>query len=138
VTTSDRDHGPRDGRGRFLRQPANVERDAEAARLGSQGWSCQAVAERFGYSDRKDAWRGVQRALAEVAASHGASELRVQKIMELGELPRQLWEVVTDPGPLVDRVGRIVRDRDGNPPPDNGARVAAASVVTAQSDIGTV
>jgi hypothetical protein len=30
----------------FLRQPANVERDAEAARLVSRGWSYQAVAER--------------------------------------------------------------------------------------------
>ncbi len=79
----------------------------------------------------------MQRALAEVA-SHGTLELRVQKVMELGELSRQMWEVVTDPGPLVDREGRIVRDRDGNPLPDNGARVAAASVVTAQPDIGTV
>ena len=58
--------------------------------------------------------------------------------MELGELSRQMWEVVTDPGPLVDRVGRIVRDRDGNPLPDNGGEGGGGKRGNAQPDIGTV
>jgi hypothetical protein len=128
VNTPDRIN-TRDGHGRFRRQPANVERDARAARLAAQGWTYEAIATELDYTDRGAAWKAVQRVLIETARAQGTEELRVQQLAELAELRRTMWRTVDMPPPLVDKVGRIVRDDDGAVVPDEQARASAAMVI---------
>jgi hypothetical protein len=59
-----RDHAPD---GRFTRTLASVRRDAEAAELRNNGRTYTQIANELGYYDRKEAWRGVRRAIADVA-----------------------------------------------------------------------
>ena len=59
-------HRTRDSRGHFIRDMDSVRRDAQAAELRSQGLPFQQIANQLGYSDRGDAWRGVQRAKDDV------------------------------------------------------------------------
>lgn len=122
----------RDGHGRFRREVASVERDARACKLISQGWTYEAVAVECGYSDRGTAYRAVQWVLVETARAHGTEDLREMQINELSELRRVMWGVVNDPPPLTDRLGRIVRDGDGEDAvtvPDVQAQAAAAQVI---------
>ena len=129
MTTTVADNLPRDNRGKWKRQIATAERDAEAARLASMGWSYSKIATELGYSDKGDAHRGARRALADLAQSHGAEELRRQQIESNKALREKLWEIVEHPGPLVDRVGRPVHDDDGNPVYDAQAVIAAATTI---------
>jgi hypothetical protein len=129
VTTSSADNLPRDDRGKWKRQLANVERDAEAARLAAQGWSYSRIAQHLGYSDKGDAWRGSRRALAELAQAHGADELRQQQITSNKELRARMWAILDSPPPLTDRVGRVVHDDDGRVVPDTQALIGAATTI---------
>lgn len=66
------DHGrtqerARNHRGSFERSIDNVRRDAKAAELRAQHRTYQQIADELGYCDRGEAWRGVQRAKADVA-----------------------------------------------------------------------
>lgn len=56
----------RSSNGRFLRSPDTVIRDAEAARLRSQGKTYQQIADELGFGHRREAQGAVDRALAEV------------------------------------------------------------------------
>lgn len=125
------DHGnrTRNGNGSFRRDLEHVERDAEACRLASMGWSYSKIAAELGYADKGAAYRGVQKVLVETARSHGTETLRQQQLAEMTELRRRMWEAVDNPPPMIDRVGRIVKDGDGRPVPDIQAQAAAAAVI---------
>jgi hypothetical protein len=125
---------PRNGRGGFVRTLDNAARDGEACRLHAQGWTIREISEHLGYGSPGNAHRGIQRALAEAASLHGARELREVQIAELSELRRKMWALVNDPPPLVDKLGRVVKDDDGNPVPDAAAVVNAASVIIRAAD----
>ena len=129
MTTPDASNVPRGGRGRFRRQPANVERDARACRLAAQGWTYEQIAGELGYADRGTAWRAVQRVMIETARAQGTEELRVQQLAELAELRKAMWRTVDSPPPLVDKLGRPVHDDSGEVVPDEQARAAAAQVI---------
>jgi hypothetical protein len=127
--TSDHGNRSRNGRGKYTRDLAHADRDGRACLLISQGWTYQQVADELGYADRGSCWHAVRRTLADTARASGAEALRGQQLAEMAELRRRMWQVVEDPPPLVDRLGRVVRDDDGEPVPDAQAVTAAAAVI---------
>jgi hypothetical protein len=129
VSTTSRANQARNGQGKWVRTLASAERDAEAAKLASQGWSYDRTSEALGYAGRGDAHRGARRAMAELAEAHGAGELRRQQIESNRLLREKLWEIVENPGPLTDRVGRPVHDDDGNVVYDAQAVIQAAQTI---------
>lgn len=136
VTTSGQNHPTRDvsragrnGHGQFARTIADVERDYKAATLAGQGRTYQAIADELGYSDRKSAWQGVQRAWAETAPKVGLSEMRDEAEAKARTLEMKLLEIVDEPGPEVDRLGRPVVDQNGKVKPDRTAQIGAASAM---------
>ena len=124
----------RGANGKFRRDLAHVERDAEACRLASMGWSYQRISDHLGMAGKAHAWQAVQRTLVETARREGAETLRQQMLAEAAELRRQMWEHIEDPQPLVDRVGRIVRDENGVPVVDVQAKAAAATIILRTMD----
>ena len=132
--THARTNPTRNGDGSFRRDLEHVERDADACRLASQGLSYAQIAARLGYSTKGDAYKAVQRVLWETARQHGTEELRQKQLAELNELRQKMWQRVNEPPPAVDRLGRIVTDRDGEVVPDVQAQVAAAAVVLRVSE----
>ena len=124
----------RGGDGRYRRDLAHVERDAEACRLASQGLPYSEIAARLGYNNRGDAYKAVTRVLRETARAHGTEELRQRQLTELETLRAAMWEDVRNPPPLVDRLGRIVHDADGQPIPDIAAKAAAGAVIIRAGD----
>jgi DNA-binding NarL/FixJ family response regulator len=85
-TASDRSHRARNGRGEFRRDVAKVERDAEACRLYSQGWTLTQIADHLGYSHRSNVKVAIDNLLLEIARTGGAEELRVKQLAEMAEL----------------------------------------------------
>jgi hypothetical protein len=89
------------------------------------GHSYADIAARLGYGSRQEAHRAARRALAELAAVRNLGEMRAQMIEELSAVRRDAWQAVEHPQPLVDRVGRVVHDDDGEVVADEQARSAA-------------
>jgi hypothetical protein len=77
--------GTRAGGGRYIRNPANIKRDIDAANLRSQGWPFERIAGELGYASRGKAYEGVQRALAEIPRE-GVEELRQMELERLDRL----------------------------------------------------
>ena len=93
------------------------------------GWTYDRIAAELGYADRGAAWKAIQRVLVETARTTGTETLRQQMLAEVAELPRVAWEDVTHPQPLVDRMGRVVRDEDGEPIADLQQKAASMQVI---------
>ena len=112
----------RNGRGRYARTLEGAERDAEAARLFSQGLNYREIGDRFGIT-RQAAMRAVQRAVREAVQEAGEAALRVH-------LDRMEWlfekavEVI-EADHIVVSHGRIVKDDDGNPLQDHAPVLSA-------------
>ena len=85
--THDQDNRTRNGNGSYRRDLEHVERDAEACRLASMGWSYSKIAAELGYADKGAAYRGVQKVLVETARSHGTETLRQQQLTGLRPSP---------------------------------------------------
>jgi hypothetical protein len=134
MTTPGRLNLSRGGDGRFRRDVAHVERDAQACALIAEGWTYAAVAAELGYHDKGACWHAVQRALVEVARGTRTEELRLRQLAELEALKTEMWRTVLSPPPLADRVGHIVKDDDGREVPDEQARASAAQVVIRASE----
>jgi hypothetical protein len=102
-----------------------VERDAAAAQYLADhpGTRFQELADRFGYYDRGEAWRGIQRAKQEVLRP--AVERLIQTESEqLDELYVMAMEIIERNHVVVSH-GRIVYGDDGNPLQDDGPRMQA-------------
>ena len=119
----------RHGNGRFSRDLEHVTRDARACLLSSQGWSHSQIQQELGYASRGDVSKAIKKVLAETAREHGTEALREQQLTAMSAASKAMWERIENPPPLVDRVGRIVRDDDGNPVPDVQAQAAAVAQV---------
>ena len=117
----------RHGNGRYARDLEHVERDARACLLSSQGWTHSQIARELGYSSRGDVSNAIRKVLAETAREKGTEALREQQLTAMTELSRVMWDRVNNPPPLVDRVGRIVRDGAGDVVPDVQAQAAAVA-----------
>ncbi|WP_097921753.1 hypothetical protein [Streptomyces sp. wa1063] len=119
----DEDDKLRDGKGRYTRSIESVRRDAEAADLRSERKSYQQIAEALGYSDKGEAWRGVQRAKADVAREPVTRLIR-SEAAQLDDLYVSALEVLERDHIMVSH-GKIVKDDDGNPLLDDGPKLAA-------------
>jgi hypothetical protein len=119
----------RHGNGRYSRDLEHVERDARACLLSSQGWSHSQIQRELGYGSRGDVSKAIKKVLAETAREHGTEALREQQLTAMSAASRVMWERIEHPQPLVDRLGRIVRDDDDNPVVDVQALAAAVAQV---------
>jgi hypothetical protein len=117
------DEQPRDGNGGFLYVNSSVQRDADAARLRSEGKTYQQIADALGYYDRGHAWRGIQRA-RRMVLSDPVNELMEVESARLDELYVAALDVLERDHITVSH-GQIVRDEDGVPLLDDGPKLAA-------------
>ncbi|GAA2199919.1 MULTISPECIES: hypothetical protein [Streptomyces] len=115
---------PRDGRNRFVRSMDNVRRDAEAAAYWAEHrCTYQEIADRFGYYDRSQAWRGIQAAKRDVALP-AVTKLRQTEAEQLDALYLMALEIIERNHVVVSH-GHIVYGDDGKPLPDDGPRLQA-------------
>ena len=119
----------RHGNGRFSRDLEHVTRDARACLLSSQGWSHSQIQRELGYSSRGDVSNAIRKVLAETAREHGTEALREQQLTAMSAASKAMWERIENPPPLVDRLGRIVRDENGATVPDVQAQAAAVAQI---------
>jgi hypothetical protein len=116
---------PRDGNGKFQRSMKTVERDAAAAQYLADhpGTRFQELADRFGFYDRGEAWRAVQRAKRDVLKP--AVEKLIQTESEqLDQLYVMAMEILERNHVMVSH-GRVVYGEDGQPLLDDGPRMQA-------------
>ncbi|OXS35393.1 hypothetical protein [Streptomyces sp. XY006] len=123
---SEREHleRPRDGKNRFVRSMDNVRRDAAAAEYWAEHrCTYQEIADRFGYYDRSQAWRGIQAAKRDVALP-AVTKLRQVESEELDALYVMAMEIIERNHVMVSH-GRVVCGEDGQPLLDDGPRLQA-------------
>ncbi|MCX4601202.1 hypothetical protein OG402_11955 [Streptomyces anulatus] len=113
---------PHGGDGQFVRSLTTAERDAEAARLRSLGWTYPRIAAELGFNHRADAWNAVQRVLKDTVREAG-EELRTLELERLDALYVAASEVLEREHVTVSN-GRVV-DLHGSPLPDDGPVLAA-------------
>jgi hypothetical protein len=112
-----------DGKGRFIRHVDTVERDAQACRMRSEGYTYTQVAEELGYYGKNDAHRAVQRALMDVI-QEPAEELLAIEVMRAQERYLRAKHIVETDSPVVSH-GKIVYDDAGRPLIDHMQKLAA-------------
>lgn len=127
MTTSG-DNTVRDNAGKFIRTLESAERDARACEMKSRGASYQQISDSLGYGGRRNAYRAVQSALAEIPME-SAEELRRIQLQQLDQLTVEALAVLEAGQPLVTQAGRIVVNDDGEPLPDLPARLQAISLL---------
>lgn len=104
---------PHDGKGRFTRTLTTAEREAEAARLRSLGWTYQRIADNLGWSNKGDAHHAVSKVLRETVQEAG-NDLRALELTRLDALTAAANEVLEREHITVSN-GRIVSRDDGTP-----------------------
>lgn len=115
---------PRNGNGKYVRSMDNVRRDADAAAYWAEHrCTYQEIADRFGYYDRAQAWRGVQSAKRDVALP-AVTKLRQVESEELDALYLMAMEIIERNHVMVSH-GRVVCGDDGQPLLDDGPRLQA-------------
>jgi DNA-binding CsgD family transcriptional regulator len=106
---------------------ATAQRDGQAARLRSRGYSYSQIAEELDYASPSGARDGVQRALA-MAVIEPAEELRAHMLAQLDEMQRVALGVLERDHYTVS-AGRVmqIKGADGEPVPlvDDGPVLAA-------------
>lgn len=113
-------------RGLRKREMEDAENDAEAMRLRAQRLEYREIAERMGCSI-STAFVRAQRGLAAVPVE-AADELRKIENMQLDELRRKLWDVLTAAHPLVSH-GKLMKDDQGHVLLDDRPVIAAANTL---------
>lgn len=108
---------PHDGWGRFLPTLQGAERDAEAARLRSRGWSYPRIAAELGWQHRADAWNAVKRVL-DATVREAGDQVRAIELDRLDTLYTAATEVLERRHITVSN-GRIITLGD-EPLPDDG------------------
>lgn len=120
---------PRNGNGRFTRSMDNVRRDAAAAEYwDTHRCTYQEIADRFGYYDRSQAWRGIQSAKRDVALP-AVTKMRQSEAEQLDELYLLAREII-DRNHVVVSHGKVITMVDpetGEEKPllDDGPRLQA-------------
>lgn len=123
-TPNERPAPPRNGNGRYVRSMDNVRRDAEAAEYWAEHrCTYQEIADRFGYYDRSQAWRGIQSAKRDVAAP-AVTKLRQTESEQLDALYVMALEIIERNHVVVSH-GQVVCGEDGRPLSDDGPRLQA-------------
>lgn len=106
----------KDGKGRFMRSVQAAQRDAEAARLRSEGHTLQSIVDRLGFHDRAAASRAIAKVYAETV-TQPVEEIRARDLATLDELEARAWEVLRAKHVTVSH-GKVV-DIDGVPLADD-------------------
>lgn len=128
--------GPaRNGRGRFVRTVANIDRDRRAAEAVERGATYEEVAAEFGFHDRQTAFRAVQQIRRENTMYSGETrEIRQRQLDELAQVRREAWGLVRNPLPAISRTGKVVLDEEGNEVPDLAGVAAMLALVVKASE----
>lgn len=113
----------RTGAGRYVRTEAAQLRDADAAELRARGYSYRQIAEQLGYSDKGQAYRGVQRCVSEVVQDK-AEQLIAVESARLDDLAAATVEIL-ERDHYAHSNGRLVTGPDGAPVLDDGPKLAA-------------
>ncbi|WP_327333709.1 hypothetical protein [Streptomyces anulatus] len=113
---------PHDGKGRFTRTLTTAEREAEAARLRSLGWTYQRIADHLGWANKGDAHHAVSKVLRDTVQEAG-DELRALELTRLDRLEIAANEVLEREHVTVSN-GRIVVLGE-SPLPDDAPVLAA-------------
>jgi len=121
----------RDGRGRYARGLDTAQRDAEAARLRTLGYSYRRIGGELGI-DVHSAYDAVQRVLKATIEEPG-TELRRLELERLDELTREANEVLAATHYVTSARGEVVLF-EGVPLVDDGPRLAAISTLVRVSE----
>ncbi|WP_435279165.1 hypothetical protein [Streptomyces sp. 1222.5] len=129
MTTDDtpNDNTPiRNGKGQFIRTLDKATRDAECARLYSQGgWTFKALAAHLGYHDHSCAIRGYQRAVREAVQDAGKEALALHL-----DRMEYLWAKaveIAEADHVVVSHGKVITDDEGTPLRDHAPVLAAVN-----------
>lgn len=126
------DHAPRgnphqharNGKGRYIRTPESIARDAEAARLYyDEHLTYRQIADHMGWKDHTSALDAVNRAFRDIAQAQPTTGIRDRRDREL----QFLWDAAMDifnNHHVVVSNGRII-ELDGQPLQDDGPRLQA-------------
>lgn len=125
---------PRDGKGLYLRTVETAERDGQAAKLRAHGASLREIASALGWQTEEGARQAVMRALRAAAVDEGGAELLALERMRLDDVIRRASEVVAAPGYVTSPRGELVCGPDGQPLPDQAARLAALNTIIRASE----
>ncbi|MFD9752657.1 hypothetical protein ACFWYQ_21360 [[Kitasatospora] papulosa] len=105
---------PRGGNGAYVRTLSTAERDAEAARLRSQGHSYQRIADTLGWANRGDAHHAVKRVL-DATVREAGDEVRAielarldDELVRLAAIEEQVWVVLRRAHVTVSN-GQVIR-----------------------------
>lgn len=113
----------RDGRGRWTRGVESLERDLEALRLKTRGWTLQQISDELEYGSRQNVSRAIKRATAEVPMP-GVEVYRRMQLESIDYGIRVVLEVIEADHPAISQGGKVVHDDDGNVLYDDGPRLA--------------
>jgi hypothetical protein len=113
----------RDGKGRWVRTIHTVQRDADAAELRANGLTYQQIADELGYCHKREAWRAVERAKADVIREPAERLIAVEAALLDGLYVSALEVLERDH--YAHANGRIVKDDAGAPLLDDGPKLAA-------------
>src|SRR5882672_7332775 len=123
----------RTSKGRWVRTVETAERDGEAARMRAQGSNLREIAEAMGWATEEGARQAVMRAV-QAAAADGGEELLALRRAELQAMRRHAWDVVRAPGYVTSPKGDLVLGPDGEPMPDQPARLSALNTLVKVSE----
>lgn len=113
---------PHGGDGQFVRSLTTAQRDAEAARLRTQGWTYQRIADHLGLKQRADAYNAVKRVL-DATVREAGEDIRALELERLDRLEAAANEVLEREHVTVSN-GRVVVLHEA-PLPDDGPVLAA-------------
>lgn len=117
-------HEHRDGSGRFTRGVESAERDAEAFRLKSRGWTLQQISDELGYGGKGNVSRAIKQADADIVTP-GVEIYRRMQLAAIDDALRVVFEVMDGEYLVVSNAGLIVKDDDGSKLHDPAPRLAA-------------
>ncbi len=118
----------RNGGGKFIKTFESAERDMEAARLFSRGRTYQQIADELGYSDKRNAYRAVKEAFAQLP-SEDIPELRASQRTLIAALKAEAIAVMERDHVHISQGGKVVRDDNGNIVLDDGPKLAAINTL---------
>lgn len=106
----------RDHTGRFTRGIDSAERDAEAFRLKSRGWTLEQISDELGYGGKQNVSRAIKNAETAVLSPAVETYRRLQ-LAAIDDALRVVFEAMEALYPLVSQGGQVVFDKDehGNP-----------------------
>ncbi len=121
---------PHGGDGRFVGSLTTAQRDAEAARFRTQGWTYQRIADYLGFKQRADAYNAVKRVLDATVREAGDDVRALElgrldaELARLADVEREVWTVLKRKHVTVSN-GQIIR-LEGEPLLDDAPVLQAA------------